>query len=109
MEKKMNTPHKSIRARCMDCVAGYHGEIRNCDIDDCPLWPYRMGEKPRSCLKVIRAKCIWCCEGHIREATLCPAEGCPLHPYRDGKNPNRKGIGNKNPKRLSYTKTSGLS
>lgn len=107
---KIYTPLKAIRARCVDCTGRYYSEITNCDIDDCPLWPYRMGEKPEgSCLKVIRQKCIWCCAGQPREATLCPAENCPLYPYRSGKNPKRKGVGNRKPESPSEGVTPPLS
>ncbi len=34
---------KGIRAKCLDCMCYQEAEIRNCSIDHCPLWPYRMG------------------------------------------------------------------
>ena len=39
-------PLKAIRAKCLDCSGGSQAEVRNCDIEDCPLWPYRMGHNP---------------------------------------------------------------
>lgn len=40
------TPIKAIRAKCMDCTAGQPGEIRDCIIRECPLYPFRMGRNP---------------------------------------------------------------
>lgn len=47
----MPTPVKSIRKKCIDCSGGSLKEVRDCDIDDCPLYPFRMGKNPnrRSC------------------------------------------------------------
>lgn len=41
------TPIKAIRAKCMDCSNNQFKEIRFCPIDDCPLYPYRMGRRPK--------------------------------------------------------------
>ena len=41
------TPIKAIRAKCMDCCAGQFIEIRLCTISSCPLYPYRMGHRPK--------------------------------------------------------------
>lgn len=38
---------KAIRAKCLDCCAGNHTEIRKCVVTHCPLWPLRMGNKPK--------------------------------------------------------------
>ena len=35
---------KAIRAKCRDCSNYQAKEIRLCPIQDCPLWPYRMGK-----------------------------------------------------------------
>jgi len=43
---KRLTPIKAIRAKCLDCSAGSHKEIRECPIDRCSLYPYRMGKNP---------------------------------------------------------------
>lgn len=42
------TPVKSIRWKCLDCQGGQGAEIRRCGIYTCPLWPYRMGRRPRA-------------------------------------------------------------
>ena len=42
------TPIKAIRAKCLDCCCGMAKEVRLCLIKDCPLWPYRMGKRPKN-------------------------------------------------------------
>ena len=37
---------KSIRHKCIDCCVGQIGEVRNCHLQDCSLWPYRFGTDP---------------------------------------------------------------
>ena len=41
------TPVKAIRAKCLDCCGGQAIEVRNCSIKKCPLYPYRMGHRPK--------------------------------------------------------------
>ena len=41
------TPIKAIRAKCVDCCAGQPKEVRLCSIEKCPLYPYRMGHRPK--------------------------------------------------------------
>ena len=45
---KILTPIKAIRARCLDCCAGQKKEVRLCPAKECPLWPYRMGHRPKA-------------------------------------------------------------
>jgi hypothetical protein len=40
------TPLKAIRAKCYDCGEGTAADIRGCDMDECPLHPYRFGKRP---------------------------------------------------------------
>ena len=40
------TPMKSIRLKCLDCTCNQPREIRLCPIENCPLYPYRMGKRP---------------------------------------------------------------
>lgn len=37
---------KALRARCVDCCAGPHQEVRLCTAVRCPSWPFRMGSGP---------------------------------------------------------------
>jgi len=49
---KNKTPIKSIREHCIECSSGSKGEVLNCIINDCPLYPFRLGHNPnRSGLK----------------------------------------------------------
>lgn len=41
------TPIKSIRAKCLDCCCSQPSEVRLCPAENCPLWPYRMGKRPK--------------------------------------------------------------
>lgn len=47
---KRLTPIKAIRAKCLDCSGDNRAEVKKCELDDCPLYHYRMGrrgDKPR--------------------------------------------------------------
>jgi hypothetical protein len=48
VENKSITPTRAIRIHCIDCSGGSMADARNCEIETCPLWPYRMGKNPRS-------------------------------------------------------------
>lgn len=41
------TPIKAIRAKCLDCCCGHPSEVRICTTIKCPLYPYRMGKRPK--------------------------------------------------------------
>jgi len=41
------TPVQAIRAWCLDCSGGVKREARLCVRPECPLYPYRMGTRPR--------------------------------------------------------------
>jgi hypothetical protein len=34
---------KAIRSKCLDCMCWQQTEVRECEIQECPLWAYRMG------------------------------------------------------------------
>ena len=44
---EIKTPIKSIRAKCVECSGGQLQEVRLCPIKKCPLYPYRMGHRPK--------------------------------------------------------------
>ena len=44
---KRLTPVKAIRAKCLDCCCNQIVEVRECQIEKCPLRPYRMGKRPK--------------------------------------------------------------
>lgn len=39
-------PLKAIRAKCLDCCYDDATEVANCDMDDCPIHPFRLGKNP---------------------------------------------------------------
>lgn len=45
---KRLTPIKAIRKHCIECSGGSRYEPKNCHLRDCPLWPYRLGHRPRN-------------------------------------------------------------
>lgn len=48
---KKYTPIKSIRLHCLECSCQQKGEVLNCTIHNCPLYPYRLGKNPNRKLK----------------------------------------------------------
>lgn len=38
---------RAIRLKCLDCCCGSSAEVRLCVQHDCPLWPVRLGRKPK--------------------------------------------------------------
>jgi hypothetical protein len=45
MEYKTN-PVKAIREKCLDCCCGSTSEVKDCTVERCPLYPYRLGKNP---------------------------------------------------------------
>lgn len=41
------TPIKTIRVHCIECSGGQKKEVKECPITKCPLYPYRMGKRPK--------------------------------------------------------------
>lgn len=41
------TPLKTIRAKCIECCCGSKKEVATCAIKKCPLYPYRLGKRPK--------------------------------------------------------------
>lgn len=42
------TPIKAIRAKCIDCSNNQTKEVKACPVKKCPLYPYRMGRRPKN-------------------------------------------------------------
>lgn len=42
------TPIKAIRAKCIDCCCGQIQEVQRCPAEDCPLYEYRLGKRPKN-------------------------------------------------------------
>ena len=47
---------KAIRARCLDCMNGSGHMVRVCPTEECSLWPFRFGRKPKGNAGVSLAK-----------------------------------------------------
>lgn len=50
---KILRPLKAIRAKCVECCGGSAVEVKFCEIEDCPLFPYRFGKRPARVRRVI--------------------------------------------------------
>jgi hypothetical protein len=49
---------QAIRRNCLDCSGHRPSAVRECELDRCPLWPYRLGNDPapgkaRGCAKAV--------------------------------------------------------
>lgn len=60
------TPIKAIRKHCLECSSGSPGEVKDCIINDCPLYPFRLGKNPnrkgignkKVCARVVNSKIV---------------------------------------------------
>lgn len=46
MKKKIKSPLKAIRLKCLDCSYNSSNEVRLCPVTDCILYPFRFGKNP---------------------------------------------------------------
>lgn len=44
---RTNSPLQAIRAKCWDCSGGNWEEVKRCTIEECALWAFRSGKRPR--------------------------------------------------------------
>ena len=44
--KKIESPLKAIRAKCIDCSGGSANEVKLCTVNECELYPFRFGKNP---------------------------------------------------------------
>jgi hypothetical protein len=44
--KKITSPIKAIREKCLECSNYSNAEVRECPIKDCPIYPFRFGKNP---------------------------------------------------------------
>lgn len=42
------TRAKAIKKHCFECAGESAKEVTICELKDCPLWPYRLGNSPES-------------------------------------------------------------
>ena len=43
---KVGSPLRAIREKCLDCTCHQLVDVRECQIQTCALWPFRMGKNP---------------------------------------------------------------
>ena len=41
------TPMKAIRRKCIDCSCGSSNEVKLCPVQNCPLYAYCFGKRPK--------------------------------------------------------------
>ena len=44
--KDPRTFREAVRAKCLDCSGGNSNEVKLCPVEDCPLYPFRLGKSP---------------------------------------------------------------
>ena len=42
------TARKACKMFCCECMGWQPKMVRGCEVDDCPLWPFRTNDTPRS-------------------------------------------------------------
>lgn len=45
-ETKRVTPMQAIRKKCLDCSCWSWSEVKQCELSDCALYPFRLGRNP---------------------------------------------------------------
>ena len=46
MSEEIKSPIKAIRAKCLECMCGQVNEVKLCPVEDCALYPFRLGKNP---------------------------------------------------------------
>jgi len=46
MSKKITSPIKAIRAKCLECSVDSANEVKLCTVTDCALYEFRFGKNP---------------------------------------------------------------
>ena len=80
---------KAIRERCLNCSGWSAGEVKECQLSNCQLYPFRTGQgkqDPKARNKAIHQYCLWCVNGQRAEVAKCPSFDCSLFPYRGVRN-----------------------
>lgn len=45
-EKLVTNPVKAIKAKCMECCCYQREEVKQCPVEACALWSFRLGKNP---------------------------------------------------------------
>ena len=83
------TVRRAMRKNCLECRENFK-EVKECDIESCRMWKYRLG-KGRPSVKTVRRNCVECMGGSFDLVKNCVSEGCAFHQYRMGRIPGRVG------------------
>lgn len=97
------TPLRAIRLYCIDCCLGSYAEVRECQAESCPCWPYRHGHNPKksktgitatyvvdekmTAKKAVFARCLDCSQ---RRNSNCHIPDCVLYEVRHPQNPKNR-------------------
>jgi hypothetical protein len=77
---------KAIKDECISCTAGSKKAVRDCIIENCELYTYRLGkmEKGKSIERnrAIKDYCKHCQGGDRKLVKECHINGCSLYSYR---------------------------
>ena len=97
MSIQHNSPLKSIRKFCLECMGGSSKIVTDCPSTKCKFYHFRFGKNPIPqpkifALKSMRLYCLECLYTSD-EVKKCTMPECPVYIYRFGNNPHRKGIG----------------
>ncbi len=92
------TPLQAVRLKCLDCADGSRGEVKECAVQGCELWPYRFGRQPEEGVKAastaaraIKAKCV-ACNGPDFSGCGKEFEWCPLLQYITARKKKKRNI-----------------
>ncbi|KQC10291.1 MAG: hypothetical protein APR62_12285 [Smithella sp. SDB] len=78
---------QAIRERCLNCSGWIPKDVAGCEMNLCPLYPFRMKKGKQDAAtrqKSIRTYCINCMNGQIGVVSKCKSSDCPLFIYRKG-------------------------
>jgi hypothetical protein len=75
---------EAIRKHCLECC-GSHTNVRNCEIESCELWAYRLRSPLKSDVprpQAVRKYCKGCHCGNREGVRECGITDCHLWPWR---------------------------
>lgn len=78
---------KAIKLKCLDCSGFDRSSVKECVIEDCELYPYRLGKNPHTSKQRnnnMKLHCVNCSGGNKPNIKRCTVETCPLYYHRIG-------------------------
>lgn len=49
----IKSPIKAIRAKCLECSNYQYSEVRECPVEECPLYAFRFGKNPYRAKRIL--------------------------------------------------------